>query len=274
MTEAVANAIAEHHPAGLVIDLRGFEYRFGDWIGAVPLRALGALGSGRVCILATGATAAALRSLWKLGKLDTLFPLFEESREAERYLSGGGSPGGPRVLSDAGGHDSMLPPSDALWRQFGAAIDMLENAIVACPDEVWGDRTQRPEFWYLAYHTLFWLDFYLSDSPEGFAPPAPFTLDEMDPAGLLPGRVYTKEELRNYLEYGRRKCRAALESLTDEKAGQRFRLNWMDFSLAELHLYNLRHVQHGAAQLNLILRQRTDSAPGWVARTKEGRAGA
>lgn len=42
----------------------------------------------------------------------------------------------------------------------------------------------------------------------------------------------------------------------------------MDFSVAELLLYNLRHVQHGAAQLNLILRQETDSAPRWVARGK------
>jgi hypothetical protein len=32
-------------------------------------------------------------------------------------------------------------------------------------------------------------------------------------------------------------------------------------------LYNLRHVQHHAAQLNLILRQVTDSAPDWVGRT-------
>jgi hypothetical protein len=38
--------------------------------------------------------------------------------------------------------------------------------------------------------------------------------------------------------------------------------------VAELFLYNLRHVQHGAAQLNLILRQAIDSAPRWVARTK------
>jgi hypothetical protein len=34
-------------------------------------------------------------------------------------------------------------------------------------------------------------------------------------------------------------------------------------------LYNLRHVQHHAAQLNLILRQVTNSAaPAWVRRAK------
>ena len=58
-----------------------------------------------------------------------------------------------------------------LWKQFGAAIDMLENTLVACPRGLWGDRSRRPEFWYVAYHTLFFLDLYLSGSDEGFSPP-------------------------------------------------------------------------------------------------------
>jgi hypothetical protein len=36
---------------------------------------------------------------------------------------------------------------------------------------------------------------------------------------------------------------------------------------AEVVLYQMRHIQHHAAQLNLLLRQTTDSAPGWVRRT-------
>lgn len=144
---------------------------------------------------------------------------------------------------------------------------MLENAMLACPEELWSDRSRRPEFWYLAYHTLFWLDLYLSDSVEGFTPPAPFTLDELDPTGLLPERPYTKGELQAYLEHGRRKCRATIAALTDEKASQRCGFERPDMTVAELLLYNMRHVQHHAAQLNLILRQTIDSAPRWVART-------
>ena len=152
----------------------------------------------------------------------------------------------------------------SLAQQFGAAIDMLENALLACPAELWSDRSRQPEFWYLVFHTLFWLDLYLSESLEGFHPPAPFTLQELDPAGVSPERVYSKEELHAYLEYGRKKCSVALEALTDEKAHQRGGFDWVDGSVAELHLYNMRHVQHGAAQLNLILRQTTNSAPRWV----------
>jgi isochorismate hydrolase len=55
----------------------------------------------------------------------------------------------------------------ALWRQFGAAIDMLEDALVACPAALWHERLwstpsppefppQFAEFWYVTYHTLVW----------------------------------------------------------------------------------------------------------------------
>jgi hypothetical protein len=157
---------------------------------------------------------------------------------------------------------------EVLWQQFGASIDMLENAVVACPEKLWGERSERPEFWYVVYHTLFFLDLYLYGSVEGFAPPAPFTLDELDPSGLMPERVYTKDELQTYLEHCRRKCREVLDSLTDEKAERRCEFAWGEMSFAELLLDNMRHVQHHAAQLNLILRQKTDSAPRWVASTK------
>jgi hypothetical protein len=153
----------------------------------------------------------------------------------------------------------------AVWPQFEAAIDMLENAMVACRDEVWSDRSRQPEFWYLVYHTLFFLDYYLSD-PAGFAPPAPFTLSELDPAGILPERVYAKHELHAYLEHGRGKCRAVLHALTEARAREPSGFDRLGLSVGELHVYALRHVQHHAAQLYLVLRQRTDFAPRWVVR--------
>jgi hypothetical protein len=70
-----------------------------------------------------------------------------------------------------------------IWRQFGAAIDMLEDAVVACPNHLWQDRSRKPAYWYTVFH--------------------------------------------------------------------------------------MRHVQHHAAQLHLLLRQEVDSAPTWVSRARE-----
>jgi hypothetical protein len=156
---------------------------------------------------------------------------------------------------------------EIIWGQYGAAIDMLENAIKACPENVWGDKISFYEFWYYAFHTIFFLDCYSSDSDKEFTPPPPFNRDELDPAGILPERIYTKEELLTYLDYARKKCKNVIENLTEEKAFNRCGIEWLDLNFAELILYNMRHVQHHAAQLNLILRQKTDSAPKWVRKT-------
>ena len=151
-----------------------------------------------------------------------------------------------------------------VWRQLGGAVDMLENAVRACPDELWGDRGRQPEFWYVAYHTLFFLDLYLSGSQEGFAPPPPFTLDELDPAGVMPERVYTKAELLDYLRHCRAKCRETIGALTPERARALCVFGWLEMEFGELLLSNARHVQHHTAQLNLLLRQAGAEPPRWV----------
>ena len=142
----------------------------------------------------------------------------------------------------------------ALWAQFSAALDMLERAIRACPDSLWGAK-REPPFWYLAYHTLFFLDLYLSPSTEGFAPPAPFTLAELDPSGVMPDRVYSKAELLDYLEHGRVKARVRVDALNADSAAAPSDYRWIQLSAFEAVLYNMRHVQEHSGQLNLMLGQ-------------------
>jgi DinB superfamily len=155
-----------------------------------------------------------------------------------------------------------------LWLQFGASIDMLENAIVACPDEAWGDQISFFEYWYYAYHALFWTDFYLSGkTPENFAPPAPFTKGEFE-ADELPESVYGKAELLTYLEHVRSSLRTRVAGLTEEDMKDRFQVGKKEYSVLEWLLYNMRHVQHHTAQLNLLLRQSGLTPPNWISRTK------
>jgi hypothetical protein len=101
-----------------------------------------------------------------------------------------------------------------IWQQFGATVDYLEETVSACLDELWlaplwktTDRqSEFSQFWYVVYHTLFWLDLYLTGTEEGFVPPHPFTLIEQDDDGSLPVRVYTKAELLSYLKDCRKTC--------------------------------------------------------------------
>jgi uncharacterized damage-inducible protein DinB len=159
-----------------------------------------------------------------------------------------------------------------IWRQFGAAIDTLGDAIRACPDELWTDKSLHMEYWYVAYHALFWLDLYVFGSFEGFAPPAPFGREELEPGGVL-ARPYSKLELLDYLAYCREKCRLALLSMSDDKASRPFKFTWSTRTMpyAELMLYTMRHVQEHAAQLAWMLGEKTGSAPDWVSRAREDR---
>ncbi|HSB67105.1 MAG TPA: DinB family protein, partial [Anaerolineales bacterium] len=126
--------------------------------------------------------------------------------------------------------------------------------------------------WYIAYHTLFWLDLYLTGSVENFSPPQPFTLDELDPRGILPERVYTLDELSVYLAHCRQKCQATIDQMTDEGAQRLCYFLWVKdgIKFIELLLDNMRHVQEHAAQLNMFLGQQAGIDARWIARTNAG----
>lgn len=165
-----------------------------------------------------------------------------------------------------------------LWRQFGAAIDMLGDALRDCPDELWEKRLweDQPDqwvapgfstFWYLGYHTLFWLEVYLTGAEEGFVPSAPFDLVEMEANEALP-RTYTRTELLGYLEFCHRKCQETIGAMSHEQAYRLCRFAWGEVPFAELQLYNLRHVQEHAAQLGMFLGQQAGKSTRWVSKAQ------
>ena len=168
--------------------------------------------------------------------------------------------------------------NEILWRQFGAAIDMLDDVIKDCPNELWETQLwdDQPDqwvakgfsrFWYLCYHTLFWLDLYLTGAEEGFSPPAPFDLVEMDPDETLP-RTYTREELLGYLETCRQRCCETISAMSQEQANRLCQFGWGEVTFAELQLYNLRHVMEHGAQLRMVLGQRANKSATWVSQAR------
>jgi len=165
----------------------------------------------------------------------------------------------------------------SLWTQFGASIDSLKNAIDMWPQAYWETDTR---FFYIAYHCLIMLDYYLTIPYTGeFAATLPFTFSEpgVQAKGVLgdmvPNRIYSKAEMLASLAATREKCRVFIEGLTEEKMRER----WiegpeeydMNYAVPEILFYNMRHVQHHTAQLNMILRQKLDQSPGWVFRADE-----
>jgi uncharacterized damage-inducible protein DinB len=99
-------------------------------------------------------------------------------------------------------------------------------------------------------------------------PPSPFTLSEFNEEGEMPDRTYTKEELLTYLDHCRVKCRKLIESLTENTINNRWKNEYRDYSMTEILMYNMRHVQHHTGQLNYLLSNGKVEFTSWVSRTK------
>lgn len=166
-----------------------------------------------------------------------------------------------------------------LWANFGGAIDMLKNAIAACPDELWDKDTK---FYYIACHTTIFLDYYLSSPVADFQPALPYTITDATPlpAGavddVIPNKHYSKQEVLASLSSIREKCRKTITLATEAALTNRWikdhEINLhglcpttvIRYTVLDILFYNLRHVQHHVGQLHIILRQESNAAPGWV----------
>ena len=80
----------------------------------------------------------------------------------------------------------------------------------------------------------------------------------------VPAFVFSKVDVLSYLLHCREHCAATLEAMTSERAAERCGLLWYDMSVGELLLLNLRHVQHHAGQLALVLRRRAGLGVDWI----------
>jgi hypothetical protein len=151
-----------------------------------------------------------------------------------------------------------------LWNQFGASIEMLENAISICPDELWNTEER---FWYNAFHCIFFMDYYLSKQPKEFVPPAPFDFSEFE--DRMPSQIYSKPEILEYLSFCKQKSKNLFAELNTQKLNERWinESGSMNYSILEILVYNMRHIQHHAAQLNILLRQNIQNVPDWVFRS-------
>ena len=83
---------------------------------------------------------------------------------------------------------------------------------------------------------------------------------------MVPDPGYSKDELLGYVEHCRKKLTSVMAGMTEAWVAGACPFPHRAMSNGELLLYNLRHVQHHAAQLNMQLRQATNSAPKWVSK--------
>jgi len=143
--------------------------------------------------------------------------------------------------------------------QFEAGLCMLDECIRRCPPEQWDGRIAKYPFWHVAYHTLCFVDVYLSRRDEEWKPQVgeggmhPLGRTELDEE--YPSRSFEQQELLDYLAFCRRKLGDALGTETNESLQGGSGFAHLPISRMELHVYNIRHIQHHTGQLSAFVRK-------------------
>jgi len=120
------------------------------------------------------------------------------------------------------------------------------------------------------FHTLFYADFYLGQNEESFRCQSfhhaneRFFGDYEEFEDRAPQSLYDKSSIKKYMEHCRTKAAQVIAAETADSLNARAGFERRTFSRAELHVYNIRHIQHHAAQLSLRLRLDASQDIPWI----------
>lgn len=155
-------------------------------------------------------------------------------------------------------------------RQFEAVLCHLRNAIVHCPADQWEQPIGDYPFWQVAYHALFYLDFYLSPREADFVPQH-FHRPDYEHFGFneegqpcTAEVLYEKDVLLEYVQHCRIKISQIVQAETAESLAGPSGFWWYKIPRGEFHLNNIRHIQHHASQLSLHLRRHVETKIDWI----------
>ncbi|MHB9295824.1 hypothetical protein PilKf_01576 [Pillotina sp. SPG140] len=152
--------------------------------------------------------------------------------------------------------------------QFCAALTTLKQCIDNCPADQWNKSHNDAPFSQVLFHTLFYADYYLSQDEQTFKEqpfhtehPALFAAYE-EFIDKKTETVYTKEEIEEYFHYCSKKLEYTVDSLTEKDVYEKSTLKNM--TVMEVYIYNIRHIQHHAAQLGLRIQQINGTTLQWI----------
>lgn len=147
-----------------------------------------------------------------------------------------------------------------LISQFEASLSMLAHCIARCPAERWQAPVARCPFSQVVFHTLFFTDFYLGQSPDGFKS-QPFHLENTALFGDYeqlqdrePVETYERADVERYLAFVRTKALTTIQSESDRDRAEPSNFPRRRGTRAETCVYNIRHIQHHVGQLSMRLR--------------------
>lgn len=147
-----------------------------------------------------------------------------------------------------------------LANQYAAALCTLGTCINKCPEDAWNSKVGNGPFQWVVFHTLFFTDYYLSGNEQTFRNQQ-FHREHLEHFGdhielqnVEPVMVFDRQFIEKYLQHCREQATKIIDTETNESLEAPCGFDRKMFSRAELHVSNIRHIQHHAAHLSLRLR--------------------
>ena len=144
--------------------------------------------------------------------------------------------------------------------QFEAVFCTMAALVEKCPDANWRAPVASLTFNQAVFHALFYTDVYLGPDLKSLKEQsfhqehAKVFADYEELEDRVQQAVYEKAFIKDYIAHCREKVGRVIAAETEESLEKRPGFDWQSFSRAELHVYNIRHLHHHAAQLSLRLR--------------------
>jgi hypothetical protein len=153
--------------------------------------------------------------------------------------------------------------------QYDAVLAGLHFCIERCPDALWNAEVGQQPFCQIVFHALFYGDVYLGYGMEGLreqpfhrAHAASFR-DYEELEDRAPVLRYERAFLTQYVTHCRTKAATTLAGETAEILTGPSGFDRRSFTRAELHIYNIRHLQDHVSQLNAYLAAQTGAEIPW-----------
>jgi hypothetical protein len=137
---------------------------------------------------------------------------------------------------------------EMLISQYHAALEMLKQTILACPDALWHSSDDRTAFWQIAYHALFFTHLYVQVSKETFSlwsghrEEYRFESEAHTPLA----EPATKTIVLEYLAFCQHQVVEKVSTMVLDAASG---FDWLPFTKFELQLYSIRHIQQHVGEL-------------------------
>lgn len=144
--------------------------------------------------------------------------------------------------------------------QFEAALCTINDCVLLCPDSSWNAPVVNNPYSQTVFHVLLFTDFYLCPEEHSLRQQpyhrqhADFFGDYEQLEDRKPVCVYEKPAILDYLEFCRGKARDTVAAESAETLAGPSGFSFRPCSRAGLHVYNMRHLIHHAAQLSMRLR--------------------